>query len=132
MNKNLQHISRVEDFLSKLLTKGKVSTNIFPSMPAVLDSAWEDFVLIDVVRVKDRDSHGEASVNIFLYARPTGANLVKNVKKLNKMENALTAVVGGIENDVDGDYEIIQNYHDSGYDETINFHFNMVNISITI
>jgi hypothetical protein len=82
--------------------------------------------------VKDRDSHGEASVNIFLYARPTGANLVKNVKKLNKMENALTAVVGGIENDVDGDYEIIQNYHDSGYDETINFHFNMVNISITI
>lgn len=132
MNKNKQHISRVEDFLSKLLTKGKVSTNIFPSMPAVLDSAWEDFVLIDVVRVKDRDSHGEASVNIFLYARPTGANLVKNVKKLNKMENALTAVVGGIENDVDGDYEIIQNYHDSGYDETINFHFNMVNISITI
>lgn len=115
--------------MSKLLTKNKVSSNIFVGTPPATLNDCADFVVVDVIRSTDYDSHAVASVNIFLYAKPTGNPLKKNVKRLNAMEEALTtAIEGGSAND----YSITQIYHDSDYDTNLNYHFNMVNIEIII
>lgn len=131
MDSTLQNISRVENFLSMTLTKSKVSKNIYVgNLPAAIDKGVDDMVFIDVFKVYDYDSHGEAQANIFMYARPTGTALKKNVKLLNQMEDALTESIKGVEHGKPYAASII--YRDSGYDNNRNFHYNVMNIKIII
>lgn len=131
MDKRYEHISQIENYLSMLLTSGKVSSHIFVGeLPAALDKDIDEMVLIDVYKSSDYDSHGDAYANIFVYARPTGSTLRKAVKQLNKMENALTAIVEDPTPNIHYIPQVI--YRDSGYDSNRGFHYNIMNVRIII
>lgn len=131
MDDTLKHISRIENFLSMALTGGGVSDNIYVgNLPAAIDKGIDDMVYIDVFKAYDYDSHAAASVNVFLYARPTGSSLRKNVKVLDKMEAALTECIKSIGNG--GHYAPLIVYRDSGYDDDRNFHYDVMNLKIII
>lgn len=123
-----KRISRVENFFSMLLTGKGISDNVFVGeLPATVDKEWTNIVLVDVNRQTDYDSHGFGSASIFLYARPTGKYLKKNVKELDRMEDELNAVIKECQ---DSDYVLSFNWRDSGYDTNRNFHYNVVNVNV--
>lgn len=131
MDSTLQNISQVENFLSMALTKRAVSKNIYVgNLPAAIDKGVNDMVFIDVFKVSDYDSHGEAQANIYMYARPTGTSLKKNVKLLNKMENTLTECMKSLAHSKP--YAVSIEYRDSGYDNNRNFHYNVMSVNIII
>lgn len=131
MDKNKMNISQIERFFSMLLFKKGISDNIFlGTLPATLESTWNNMVLIDCgTSIFNYNSHGFGSVNIFLYARPIGASMTKNVQVLNDMEATLTSVIQSSNDNV---YSVKINWHDSGYDSNRNFHYNVINIETII
>ena len=115
-----RRLSRIEDFFSRLLTKGKVSKNIFVGdLPPTTSKDWSDFVLVDIGQQKDRNAYSIGYANIYLYARPKGSPPRKNVALLDKMEEALSNTIG-TSNDT----------RDSGYDTNRQFHYNIVSVSV--
>ena len=67
--------------------------------------------------------------NIYLYARPKGYPLKKNVKDLDRMEGILDEI---IENSTNEHYVIQELYRDSGYDSNRQFHFDMIAVSVIV
>lgn len=125
-----RRISRIENFFSMLLTQGKVSENIFVGeLPPTTGKDWQDFVNVDVGQQQDYGAYSSGYANIYLYARPKGTPLRKNVKQLDKMEEILD---GLIEKSNDKDYVIQELYRDSGYDSNRQFHFQMVSVSVLV
>lgn len=123
-----RRISRIENFLSMLITNKGVSNNIFVGeLPPTTSKDWEDFVNIDVGQQRERGGYSDGFANIYLYARPKGSPPVKNVSRLYKMENALDTV---IRNANDTEYVIQELYRDSGYDSNRQFHFNLISVSV--
>lgn len=122
-------VSRVENFMSMLLTKYRISKHIFLSMPVTIRSEWGDMVLIDVGKGKDMDAYNQFSVNVFLYAKPVGELQQKNVKRLDKMEELLENAVMECN---DTHYHPSVNWRDADYDDTRNFHFIVMNLSVTV
>lgn len=113
-----------------LLTNKGISENIFVGqLPPAQHAEWETMVLIDVMDINDYDALATCSVNIHLYAKPTGDYLTKNVRALDKMEEALQKV---IEDSQDPHYIVQWNWEDSDYDQNRQYHFNVVNIGVTI
>lgn len=113
-----------------LLANKGISKNIFVGeLPPTTDKDWDDFVNVDVGQQRDRNAYSAGYVNIYLYARPKGTPLRKNVKLLDKMEAALDSA---IHNANSGDYTIQELYRDSGYDSNRQFHFNMISISVIV
>ena len=125
-----RRLSRIENFFSMLLANKGISKNIFVGeLPPTTDKDWDDFVNVDVGQQRDRNAYSAGYVNIYLYARPKGTPLRKNVKLLDKMEAALDSA---IHNANSGDYTIQELYRDSGYDSNRQFHFNMISISVIV
>ena len=123
-------VSRVENFFNMLLTKYAVSKQLFISnLPVTIKSEWNDMVLIDVGSGVNKGAHREFSVNIYLYGRPQGDLQKKNVKVIDAMEEKLLTA---IEECHDKHYHPSVNWSNSDYDNTRNFHFNVVNITILI
>lgn len=123
-------VSRVENFLNMLLTKYKVSGHIFVSnLPVTIRSEWEDMVLIDVGKGNDFNAYNSFSVNVYLYAKPQGDLQKKNVKVIDAMEETFGKAVSECN---DKHYHPVINWRDSDYDTTRNFHFNVVNLTITV
>lgn len=123
-----RRLSRIENFFSMLLTKGKISDNIFVGeLPPTTNKKWDDFVNVDVGQQKNHGGYSSGYANIYLYARPKGAPLRKNVKLLDKMEGILDDV---IKNSNNKDYTIQVLYRDSGYDSNRQFHFQMISVSV--
>ena len=123
-----RRLSRIENFFSMLLTKGKISDNIFVGeLPPTTSKNWDDFVNVDVGQQRDHGAYSTGYANIYLYARPKGSPLRKNVKQLDKMEGALDSLIDGAKSD---DYTITELYRDSGYDKTFQFHFNLISVSV--
>ena len=49
-----RRLSRIENFFSMLLTKGKISDNIFVGeLPPTTSKNWDDFVNVDVGQQRD-------------------------------------------------------------------------------
>lgn len=123
-----RRLSRIENFFSILLTKGKISDNIFVGeLPPTTSKDWDDFVNVDVGQQRDHGGYSSGYANIYLYARPKGTPLRKNVKLLDKMEGILDDV---IKNSNNKDYTIQVLYRDSGYDSNRQFHFQMISVSV--
>lgn len=123
-----RRLSRIENFFSMLLTKGKISDNIFVGeLPPTTSKIWDDFVNVDVGQQRDHGGYSSGYANIYLYARPKGTPLRKNVKLLDKMEGILDDVIKHSNNK---DYTIQVLYRDSGYDPNRQFHFQMISVSV--
>lgn len=123
-----RRLSRIENFFSMLLTKGKISDNIFVGeLPPTTSKNWDDFVNVDVGQQRDYGGYSSGYANIYLYARPKGTPLRKNVKLLDKMEGILDDVIKHSNNK---DYTIQVLYRDSGYDSNRQFHFQMISVSV--
>lgn len=123
-----RRLSRIENFFSMLLTKGKISNNIFVGeLPPTTSKNWDDFVNVDVGQQRDYGGYSSGYVNIYLYARPKGTPLRKNVKLLDKMEGILDDVIKHSNNK---DYTIQVLYRDSGYDSNRQFHFQIISVSV--
>lgn len=123
-----RRLSRIENFFSMLLTKGKISDNIFVGeLPPTTSKNWDDFVNVDVGQQRDYGGYSFGYANIYLYARPKGTPLRKNVKLLDKMEGILDDVIKHSNNK---DYTIQVLYRDSGYDSNRQFHFQMISVSV--
>ena len=123
-----RRLSRIENFFSMLLTKGKISDNIFVGeLPPTTSKNWDDFVNVDVGQQREHGGYSSGYANIYLYARPKGIPLRKNVKLLDKMEGILDDV---IKNSNNKDYTIQVLYRDSGYDSNRQFHFQMISVSV--
>ena len=123
-----RRLSRIENFFSILLTNKGISKNIFiGELPPTTDKDWDDFVNVDVGQQRDKGAYSSGYVNIYLYARPKGTPLRKNVKLLDKMEGALDNIINGSN---DKDYTIHELYRDSGYDSNRQFHFQIISVSV--
>ena len=123
-----RRLSRIENFFSMLLTKGKISDNIFVGeLPPTTSKNWDDFVNVDVGQQRDYGGYSSGYANIYLYARPKGTPLRKNVKLLDKMEGILDDVIKQSNNK---DYTIQVLYRDSGYESNRQFHFQMISVSV--
>ena len=123
-----RRLSRIENFFSMLLTNGKISDNIFVGeLPPTTSKNWDDFVNVDVGQQREHGGYSSGYANIYLYARPKGIPLRKNVKLLDKMEGILDDV---IKNSNNKDYTIQVLYRDSGYDSNRQFHFQMISVSV--
>lgn len=125
-----RRLSRIENFFSMLLTKGKISDNIFVGeLPPTTSKNWDDFVNVDVGQQRDYGGYSSGYANIYLYARPKGTPLRKNVKLLDKMEGILDDVIKHSNNK---DYTIQVLYRDSGYDSNRQFHFLIISVSVIV
>lgn len=123
-----RRLSRIENFFSMLLTKGKISDNIFVGeLPPTTSKDWDDFVNVNVGQQREHGGYSSGYANIYLYARPKGTPLRKNVKLLDKMEGILDDVIKHSNNK---DYTIQVLYRDSGYDSNRQFHFQMISVSV--
>lgn len=123
-----RRLSRIENFFSMLLTKGKISDNIFVGeLPPTTSKNWDDFVNVDIGQQRDYGGYSSGYANIYLYARPKGTPLRKNVKLLDKMEGILDDVIKHSNNK---DYTIQVLYRDSGYDSNRQFHFQMISVLV--
>lgn len=123
-----RRLSRIENFFSMLLTKGKISDNIFVGeLPPTTSKDWDDFVNVDVGQQREHGGYSSGYANIYLYARPKGTPLRKNVKLLDKMEGILDDVIKHSNNK---DYTIQVLFRDSGYDSNRQFHFQIISVSV--
>ena len=123
-----RRLSRIENFFSMLLANKGLSKNIFVGeLPPTTYKEWNDFVNVDVGQQREHGGYSSGYANIYLYARPKGTPLRKNVKLLDKMEGILDDV---IKNSNNKDYTIQVLYRDSGYDSNRQFHFQMISVSV--
>lgn len=123
-----RRLSKIENFFSMLLANKGLSKNIFVGeLPPITYKEWDDFVNVDVGQQRDHGGYSSGYANIYLYARPKGTPLRKNVKLLDKMEGILDDV---IKNSNNKDYTIQVLYRDSGYDSNRQFHFQMISVSV--
>lgn len=128
MDRDNRRLSRIENFFSMTLAKAGISDNIFVGeLPPTTSKDWEDFVNVDVGQQTDYIAFSSGYANVYLYARPKGTPLRKNVKRLDKMEEALDKM---IRTSNDKDFIISELYRDSGYDSNRQFHYNLIAVSV--
>ena len=122
-------VSRVENFVYRLVKGAGVSSNVFVSMPVIIKSEWTDMVLIDVGKGDNLNAYRRFSVNVYLYAKGQGDLQTKNVKVIDAMEEKLLQAVSDSR---DNNYTPTVNWSDSDYDSTRNLHFNVVNLTVKV
>ena len=132
MDSNKINISKIETFLYEKIDN-VVSKNTFvgskiPDKTAI-PTDWNDIVLIDIPNgVRDFDAYGKGTVLVYLFARPQESGR-KNVAVLSKMEASLNEVINTSSNDT---YLLKRRLTFTGYDMNIDWHYNVIEISLTI
>lgn len=132
MNKNNLNISKIETYLNDILD-GVVSNNTFfttyPNVAVVKSSDWQDMVLVDIPSgISDMDAMGKGIIFIGLYARPLESGK-KNVKKMSELEVKLNEVLANASN---SQYMLLRSDVHATYDDDIDWHCNVVELTITI
>ena len=123
-------VSRVENFVYRLVKGAGLSSNVFVStLPVTLKSEWADMVLIDVGKGDNINAYRRFSVNVYLYAKGKGDLQTKNVNVIDAMEEKLLQAVSDSR---DNNYTPTVNWSDSDYDSTRNLHFNVVNLTVKV
>ena len=123
-------VSRVENFVYRLVKGAGLSSNIFVStLPVTIKSEWADMVLIDVGKGDNLNAYRRFSVNVYLYAKGKGDLQTKNVNVIDAMEEKLLQAVSDSR---DNNYTPTVNWSDSDYDSTRNLHFNVVNLTLKV
>ena len=132
MDSNKINISKIETFLYEKIDN-VVSKNTFvgskvPDKTAI-PTDWNDIVLIDIPNgVSDFDAYGKGTTLVYLLARPMESGR-KNVAVLSRMEQALNEVIKSSDNDT---YYLKRRLSFTGYDTNIDWHYNVVEITISI
>lgn len=132
MDSNKINISKIESFLYEKIDN-VVSANTFvgskvPDKTAI-PTDWNDIVLIDIPNgVRDFDAYGKGTILVYLFARPQESGR-KNVAVLSKMEASLNEVINTSSNDT---YLLKRRLTFTGYDMNIDWHYNVVEITLTI
>lgn len=132
MDKQNLNISKIETYLNSIFD-GAVSNNTFfttyPNVSMVKASDWKDMVLVDIPSgVRDMDAMGMGTVFIGLYARPLESGK-KNVAKMSELEDKLNEV---LENARDSRYMLKRSDVHSTYDDDIDWHCNVVELTILV
>ena len=123
-------VSRVENFVYRLVKGAGLSSNVFVStLPVTIKSEWSDMVLIDVGKGDNLNAYRRFSVNVYLYAKGKGDLQTKNVNVIDAMEEKLLQAVSDSK---DNNYTTTVNWSDSDYDSTRNLHFNVVNLTVKV
>ena len=123
-------VSRVENFVYRLVKGAGLSSNVFVStLPVTIKSEWSDMVLIDVGKGDNLNAYRRFSVNVYLYAKGKDDLQTKNVNVIDAMEEKLLQAVS---NSKDNNYTPTVNWSDSDYDSTRNLHFNVVNLTVKV
>ena len=123
-------VSRVENFVYRLVKGAGLSSNVFVStLPVTIKSEWADMVLIDVGKGDNLNAYRRFSVNVYLYAKGKGDLQTKNVNVIDAMEEKLLQAVS---NSKDNNYTPTVNWSDSDYESTRNLHFNVVNLTVKV
>ena len=123
-------VSRVENFVYRLVKGAKLSSNVFVStLPVTIKSEWADMVLINVGKGDNLNAYRRFSVNVYLYAKGKGDLQTKNVNVIDAMEEKLLQAVSDSK---DNNYTPTVNWSDSDYDSTRNLHFNVVNLTVKV
>ena len=123
-------VSRVENFVYRLVKGAGLSSNVFVStLPVTIKSEWANMVLIDVGKGENFDAYRRFSVNVYLYAKGKGDLQTKNVNVIDAMEEKLLQAVSDSK---DNNYTPTVNWSDSDYDSTRNLHFNVVNLTVKV
>lgn len=123
-------VSRVENFVYRLVKGAKLSSNVFVStLPVTIKSEWANMVLIDVGKGDNLNAYRRFSVNVYLYAKGKGDLQTKNVNVIDAMEEKLLQAVSDSR---DNNYTPTVNWSDSDYDSTRNLHFNVVNLTVKV
>ena len=123
-------VSRVENFVYRLVKGAGLSSNVFVStLPVTIKSEWADMVLIDVGKGDNLNAYRRFSVNVYLYAKGNGDLQTKNVNVIDAMEEKLLQAVSESK---DNNYTPTVNWSDSDYDSTRNLHFNVVNLTVKV
>ena len=123
-------VSRVENFVYRLVKGAKLSSNVFVStLPVTIKSEWANMVLIDVGKGDNLNAYRRFSVNVYLYAKGQGDLQTKNVNVIDAMEEKLLQAVSDSK---DNNYTPTVNWSDSDYDSTRNLHFNVVNLTVKV
>ena len=123
-------VSRVENFVYRLVKGAGLSSNVFVStLPVTIKSEWADMVLIDVGKGDNLNAYRRFSVNVYLYAKGQGDLQTKNVNVIDAMEEKLLQAVSDSR---DNNYTPTVNWSDSDYDSTRNLHFNVVNLTVKV
>ena len=123
-------VSRVENFVYRLVKGAGLSSNVFVStLPVTIKSEWADMVLIDVGKGDNLNAYRKFSVNVYLYAKGKGDLQTKNVNVIDTMEEKLLQAVSDSK---DNNYTPTVNWSDSDYDSTRNLHFNVVNLTVKV
>ena len=132
MDSNKINISKIETFLNEKIDN-VVSKNTFvgskvPDKTAI-PADWKDIVLIDIPNgIRDFDAFGRGTVLIYLFARPQESGR-KNVATLSAMEKKLNEVIESSDNDT---YHLKRRMTLTGYDTDIDWHYNVIEITISI
>jgi hypothetical protein len=132
MDSNKINISKIESFLYEKIDN-VVSKNTFvgskvPDKTAI-PTDWNDIVLIDIPNgVRDFDAYGKGTVLVYMFARPQESGR-KNVAVLSKMEARLNEVINTSSNDT---YLLKRRLTFTGYDTNIDWHYNVIEITLTI
>jgi hypothetical protein len=132
MDSNKINISKIETFLNEKIDN-VVSKNTFvgsklPDKTAI-PTDWKDIVLIDIPNgVRDFDAYGKGTALVYLFARPMESGR-KNVAVLSRMEQALNEVIESSYNDT---YLLKRRMTFTGYDANIDWHYNVIEITISI
>lgn len=129
MDKNNLNISKVEDYLYRVL-KSKVSANLYTgTLPDTTQSTWTDMCLIDCGNgFRDYDAYGKGTVLIWLYAKPL-SNGQKNAKVMGKLEMGLNEAISQADSKI---YRINRGNVYCDYDSTRRWHCNIVELNLLI
>ena len=123
-------VSRVENFVYRLVKGAGLSSNVFVStLPVTIKSEWADMVLIDVGKGDNLNAYRRFSVNVYLYAKGKGDLQTKNVNVIDAMEEKLLQAVSDSK---DNNYTPTVNLSVSDYGSNRNLHFNVVNLTVKV
>lgn len=124
------NISDIESYLYGLMN-GVVSEHTYvATLPDTIKSTWTDMLLIDCGNgVNDRGGFGSGSVLLFSYAKPRSDGS-KNVAKMKQLDDAIDEVIKS--QNSSGSYYIFRKKTYSDYDNTRNWHCNVIVLGITV
>ena len=124
------NISEVETYLYGLMNNVVSEHTYVGTLPSTIKSDWDDMLLIDCDNgVNDRGGFGSGSILLFTYARPR-ANGSKNVPLLKELDNKVNDIIKN--QDSSGSYYLFRKKTYSDYDNTRNWHCNVIVLGITV
>jgi len=123
------NISKIESYLYGELYGTLTQQTFVGTLPETIKDTWQEMCLIDCgSSIVDEDARASGTVLILLYARPN-TDGSKNVPKMSQLEVRLNQIIKSAN---DPHYTISRRATYTDYDTKRNWHYNIVELNITI